>query len=477
MSQQVSLTIPALIRRNTLLIAASQAFVGTGTQVIPALGAVVMERVFSAVALAALPTSLMGVSRTLVAYPTGRITDVYGRKPGLVFGLALALVGTVAVGLAVVWASLALFVGGVLVFGMGIGAAQQLRVAATDMYPPQRRAEGLGYVLTGSLVGALGGPLLFLLAGAISGRAGIDTLAAPWFLITAVIVPGMLLVLLVRPDPKEIAANLARYYPGVTLPSAPLDHGGARPGFAAFVRDYPKRTAFMTSFALQGAMVMIMALTSLTLAHHGHGLTAISVSVSIHVVGMFGFSLPLGRLTDRYGRRALMLAGLTVTAVGGLLVGFTGAYPLITAGTFLVGVGWSCGNVATTALLADTTSPAERGRAIGANDTFSSASGIALPLIGSVIAHRWGMPLVGALTVALVIPPALMLLRLREVHPGTYEHVPAGDGRAAGSERVGPVRSDRSGSTGRAGGADAKPKPHAATTAAEHGTPPPNLPL
>ena len=39
------------------------------------------------------------------------------------------------------------------VFGMGMNTAQQLRVAAADMYPPSRRAEGLGYVLTGSLVG------------------------------------------------------------------------------------------------------------------------------------------------------------------------------------------------------------------------------------------------------------------------------------------------------------------------------------
>lgn len=418
-----STKIPALIRRNTLLIAASQAFIGTGTQVIPALGAVVMERVFSAVVLAALPTSLMGVSRTLVAYPTGKLTDAYGRKPGLIFGLLLALLGTVLVGLSVLWTSFTAFVGGVLLFGMGIGAAQQLRVAATDMYPPERRAEGLGYVLTGSLVGALGGPLLVLLATAIAVRTDIDELAVPWFLVTAVVVPSILLVLLVRPDPKTIAANLNHYYPH--LPRAivrPSADDGTPPSFATFIRHYPKRAAFMTSFALQGDMVMMMALTSLALAHHGHDLPAISLSVSIHVVGMFGFSLPLGRLTDRLGRRAVMLAGLAIVAAGSIMVGLTNTYALITTGTFLVGLGWSCGNIATTALLADTTSPAERGRAIGANDTFSSASGIALPLIGSAIASRWGLGIVGLLGVALALPPALILMRLRETRPGTYDH-------------------------------------------------------
>ena len=40
-----------------------------------------------------------------------------------------------------------------LVFGMGMNAAQQLRVAATDMFPPTMRAQALGYVALGSLVG------------------------------------------------------------------------------------------------------------------------------------------------------------------------------------------------------------------------------------------------------------------------------------------------------------------------------------
>ncbi len=436
-----STKIPALIRRNTLLIAASQAFVGTGTQVIPALGAVVMDRVFSAVVLAALPTSLMGISRTVVAYPTGKVSDVYGRKPGLIFGLVLALLGTVTVGLSVVWASFGMFIAGVLLFGMGIGAAQQLRVAAADMYPPHRRAEGLGFVLTGSLVGALGGPLLMLLATALSPRLEIDELAAPWFLVTAVVVPSILLVLLVRPDPKEIAGNLERYYPHIAPVPPPPTAEGERPGFAAFVRHYPKRVAFMTSFALQGVMVMVMALTSLALAHHGHGLTAISVSVSIHVVGMFGFSLPLGRLSDRFGRRPIMLAGLAITAVGSMMVGLSYTYALVSAGTFLVGLGWSCGNIATTALLADTTPPAERGRAIGANDTFSSASGIVLPLIGSVIASRWGIGFVGLLGVLLVLPPTLMVLRLRELSPGRYDAAPAQAPPLTGADAGRPVSS------------------------------------
>lgn len=100
------------------------------------------------------------MSQLVVAYPVGTLTDSRGRKPGLYLGLALSTAGTVAAGLSMWFGSFALFVTGIFVFGLGVGAVQQLRVAAADMYPPGRRGEGLGYVLTGSLVGAFGSTAL-----------------------------------------------------------------------------------------------------------------------------------------------------------------------------------------------------------------------------------------------------------------------------------------------------------------------------
>ena len=47
---------------------------------------------------------------------------------------------------------------GMLVFGMGFSAAQQLRVAATDMFPPRMRALALGFVAAGSMLGLVISP-------------------------------------------------------------------------------------------------------------------------------------------------------------------------------------------------------------------------------------------------------------------------------------------------------------------------------
>src|SRR5262249_38831354 len=155
-----------------------------------------------------------------------------------------------------------------------------------------------------------------------------------------------------------------------SAPAGPAPHVGVR----EYLSDYPKQVAFVASFALYGNMSMTMALNAVALAHHGHGLAAISLSVALHIIGMFGFSLPIGRFSDAFGRRNVMLAGLFIAGVGGALVTTSPEYWVVTAGTFLVGLGWSCGNVAGVALLVDTTPALARGRVIGLNDTLSGAA-------------------------------------------------------------------------------------------------------
>ncbi len=433
--------IPALIRRNTLLLAASQAIVGIGSQMVPTLAPVMVIRLSGNDALLGVAVAASGVSKFLAAYPVGQITDRFGRKAGLLLGNALCLVGSLILGTAVLVSSLALLIAGLLVFGAGVAANQQLRLAAADMYPPSRRAEGLGYVLTGSLVGALLAPTLVTGAQLAAPRLGLDPAALAWLLVPFTLLPCMALLARVRPDPKEIAGNLGRYYPGYeaaapvgptvpvsvvapVAPVAPVDAvvpaiPGAQdlpvapqPTVTAWLREYPKVVAFTCSGLAQGTMTLMMALTSVSLSHHGHEFSAISVSVAIHVAGMFGFSLPLGRLCDRAGRRPVLLGGLAVLAAGAILVPSTADYWIATLGTFLVGVGWSGASVAASALIADSTQPAWRGRAIGLNDSFAAAGAIVFPLLGGPLAAAFGLTTLGLLTASLTLPAMLLASRL-----------------------------------------------------------------
>ena len=74
------------------------------------------------------------------------------------------------------------------------------------MFPPDRRARGMSFVLFGSVSGALWGPVVF---GPLFAHRGVDAqaLAAPWLIGIPFMLAGFVVASLVRPDPKEIAAS------------------------------------------------------------------------------------------------------------------------------------------------------------------------------------------------------------------------------------------------------------------------------
>ena len=410
--------VPSLIKRNTALLALSQAFAGAGMQIAYALGPLIVVSLAGSAAVSGITVTVLGLSKFLVAYPVGKVTDTYGRKPGMLMGLVLALVGTVAVGLSINAASFPLFLVGLLVFSMGMNAAQQLRVAAADMYPPSRRAQAVGWVLTGSMAGTVLGPILVTIGQSSAETVGVDPLALPWLMLPLLILPGIAFVRAVNPDPRHIAANLHDYYPGIA--GRTEEHRGES-GTAATLRgvfsDPARRIAIITNAACHGNMSIAMVTTSLVLAHHGTSLSAISVAGAIHSAGMFGFSLPLGWLADRLGRRAVLVPASFLALIGGVLIAWGSDYALITLGGFLVGLGWAGSNVAATALIADTTEAAERGRAIGLNDSIASGVSICVAVATGLLLNELGLEATGMLVFALMLPALALSPQLPRARP------------------------------------------------------------
>lgn len=402
--------IPALIKRNMVLFALSQSFTGAGMQFAYGLGPLMVIGLTGSASLAGLSVSLIGFSRFLVSYPIGKITDTYGRKPGILLGLVLALVGSVVLGLSLTFRSPALFVLGMLVFAMGMYGAQQLRVAATDMFLPHMRAQALGYIATGSLVGLVISPLVVYGAEHFAHRVDMDPLSLPWFFLPLLILAGMALVGFIHPDPKEIGKNLSHYYEGyVPPPQLPAEDTSTFRA-ATLLRQRPIRLAIVANCAAQGNMSIVMVLTSLVLAHHGHGIGAIAASHTFHTAGMFAFTIPLGKLADRIGYGKVMYPGVAVALVGAVLVTFTDFYLSITLGTFLVGIGWAAANVAATALIANRTETVQRGRAIGVNDSFAGGMSVAAALATGPLIEWHGLPAAGIAAVVIAAVPLAMAL-------------------------------------------------------------------
>jgi MFS family permease len=401
------LRIPNLIKRNTTLVALSQSFSGAGMPLAYGIGPLMVVAVTGSASLAGLSVGLFGLSRFLVSYPVGKVTDAYGRKPGIQLGLAVALVGALLIAWSVGLKSIVALTAGLLIFGMGMAAAHQLRVAVTDMFPPSLRAEALGYVALGSIVGLAISPILVTTAEHAAPGLGQDPLALPWLMLPILIVAGMILVTFIRPDPKEIGQNLAHYFPGAS-PPRPGEHMPASFSVVAMLRRAPIRLAVVANAAAQGNMSIVMVLTSLVLHHHGHSLTAISVSHMFHTVGMFGLTIPLGRLADRIGREQVMYPGVAIALLGAVLVTFTAAFWSVTVGTFLVGLGWAAANVASTALIADRAETAERGRAIGVNDSAAGATTVVTALLTGPLVQWAGLPAAGLVAVLFAAVPLVM---------------------------------------------------------------------
>jgi MFS family permease len=359
--------------------------------------------------LAGLTVGLFGISRFLVAYPAGQITDTFGRKPGILFGQGLALVGTTISGFGMLAQSAVGLTIGMLIFTMGVSAGQQLRVAATDMYPPRMRGLALGFIATGSLLGILLCPLVMGFAEALAHSTGHDPLGVPWLMLPVLILGGMALVAYVRPDPKQIGMNLSHYYPDYAPPPRPA--AGQEVAFSSWslFRFAPTRLAIVSNCAGQGNMAIVMVLTSLVLAHHGHSLTAIAISHSFHAAGMFAFTIPLGWAADRYGREWVMHPGVATTLIGALFVAYADGFWAVTLGTFLVGLGWSAANVASTALLADHADTAHRGRAIGVSETGAGAMTLLAAVVTGPLVEWASLPAAGLAAALVAVVPLAML--------------------------------------------------------------------
>ncbi len=408
-SSPAGFEIPWLIKRNMIFLALALAFGGAGMQYAYGFGPLMIVQLTGSAGLAGVSVALIALSRFAIAYPIGKVTDTYGRKLGVLMGLSIAIIGALVLGFSVGMKSPAMFIGGLFVFGMGMNASQQLRVGAADMVPPRLRAQALGHVALGALVGVVASPVIVSVASWLAPKLSLDPLALAWLLLPVLIVTGMVLVLFVKPDPKEIGMNLEKYYPGYK----PAQRGETQPVIFSPMnlwRNPSSRIAIISNCSGQANMSIVMVLTSLVLSHHGHSLQAIAFSHMFHSVGMFAFTVPLGKFADRFGRRWIMYPGVAVALLGAALVSFTdGALIAVTLGTFLVGVGWAGANVASTALLADMVQTNERGRAIGVNDSAAAFVSVFIALLTGPLIELWGLAAAGGVAVLLAVPPLLIL--------------------------------------------------------------------
>lgn len=405
--------IPAIIKRNTILLTVTQALFSGVFQSAVVIGALGIFYFTKSAALGALASSVVIGGRVLVAYGAGRLMDRIGRKTVLYMGIFVICSALTVMASALYVFSVWLFWIGVFIFGIGGGVMNMLRVPVTDMYPASRRGEGMGYMLTGSIMGAIMPPALSAIAPSFA-FIGLNSYEIMLLFSVPLMAIGILFVKLVSPDTREILHDLKSYYPQDALTASPVDCKPNSIAPQAASMSLTTIAAFIASSFSWGGMVMGMSIVSIILQQYGVDLTLINLAVSIHVFGMFGLSIPWGWLTDRRGRRIVMALGGAILGVGSLLMPITSGYLIITLGVFLIGLGWSATNVASTALLCDVTPGPRRGSILGANDVANGLTSLTFPTLGGAILSSLGFFAFGITGLVIAIPVVLSVFPIRE---------------------------------------------------------------
>lgn len=403
--------IDAIQKRTLRVLVGAQIFSGAGLAAGITVGALLAQDMLDSTGLAGLPSALFTIGSAAAAAGVGQLSQRFGRRTGLAAGYATGALGSIGIVAAAVADNVPLLFIALFVYGAGTATNLQARYAGADLAHYDHRARAISTVLVATTAGAVIGPNLVGVLGDLADTIGVPRLAGP-FLLAALAygAAGLVIWILLRPDPLQLAATLPDPQPAT--------------GEAA---DTPTPTSSWNAAVVAGAAVMIitqlvmvaiMTMTPVYMQHHDHELAAAGLVISIHVAAMFLPSPISGYLVDRYGSAVVAaLAALTLISAG-VLASLAPAHsvPALAVALALLGLGWSLGLVAGTTTITNATPVATRAKTQGTVDLFIAVAGAAGGLVSGLIVAQTSYPtlaIIGAVTAATLVP-ILLLGRRRQ---------------------------------------------------------------
>ncbi len=367
------------------------------------------------------------LTQTAMTVVFGKLADVYGRKPVLLVGIAIFLVGSVLCGFAWSMPSLIVFR---LLQGVGAGAIQPVALTVVgDLYTVEERGKIQGWLASvwgiSSVLGPLAGALIiqylswawvfwinvpvgiaaaygfitYLKEGAVRERAPVDTVGAGLFVVT---VAAVMVALTQAGGAAPRSAVAAAVVAGL--------------GGVLFVLQERRAVAPMMDFGLWAKRAIATANSATLLS--GMAVIGLTTFLPLYVQGVLGRSpqvagyaltamvlgWPVGATLcakgfPRFGLRTPLLFGAGLLPVGGLafLLLAPGGSPLVAGlGSLVMGLGMGFLNTAAIVIIQDSVGWADRGAATASN-IFSRNLGSTLgaTLLGVVLNISLAHPLVG----------------------------------------------------------------------------------
>jgi len=381
------------------------AMVGMERSILPALA----EQQFRLAAHTAILAFIVvfGVSKALTNYFAGRFSDAYGRKAILVAGWLIAA----PVPFLLMWAPSWNWV---LAANLFLGVSQGLTWSTTvimkiDLAGPRNRGLAMGI---NEFAGYLAVGAAALATGWVAARYGLRP--QPFYLGVGFVLAGALLSVFAVRDTRLHARHEAALRPASAALAAPS-----------------QRTIFWRvslgdrnlSAISQAGLVnnlndgMAWGLFPLLFAAAGMSLTRIGALAAIYPAVWAVCQLFTGALSDRIGRKALIVAGMWLQAAGIAVTALSAAFAGFIAGGVLLGIGTAMVYPALLAAIGDVVHPGWRASAVGVYRLWRDLGYAVGALLSGVVADFSGMAsavwLVAGLTFA---SGAIAALRMRETH-------------------------------------------------------------
>lgn len=338
------------------------------------------------------------LTQTAMTVVFGKLSDVWGRKPVMLAGIAIFMAGSLLAGLAWSMPSMIVFR---LVQGVGAGAMQPVAMTIiADLFPARERGKVQGYLASVWATSAVIGPL--------AGGVIIDHLSWAWIFwinLPIGVLAALGFILFLREErthearPIDVAGAVLFTISVTALMMALTLAGGedrrdaliAAAVFAVatalFVWQENRAPDPMVSFSLwkrrpiamaNGATVLAaMALMGLTtfLPMYMQGIQHTSPVVAGFSLTMMVLGWPAGatisaRIFPVFGLRQVMVAGSALLPVGALAflaLPATGSIALASAGSLVMGFGMGLLSVASLVLIQEIVDPSQRGVATASN--------------------------------------------------------------------------------------------------------------
>jgi len=390
----------ALQEKTVKVLATAQVLNGVGVAGTVAAGSLLVASITNSETLAGLAQTSSVLGAAALALPLARLTSRGGRRLALSVGLIAGVIGSLLAIFGGSRENIYLMLTGTFLVGAASAAGYQARFAAIDLATNEKRAKQLSFVVWGSTIGAVTGPNLMEPSGNLAESFGLPRLTGPYLISAVTLALAVIVIqLFLRPDPYLTAAKDSG---AATLPrvktKVALKH----------IRSNARASFAIASIAIGHiAMVAVMVMTPVHMAHVDVTLTIIGLVISVHVLGMYAFSPLVGALTDRLGRLKVIQIGVAILLSSALISGFARADDAITLGIglFLLGLGWSCTLIAGSALLTESVSPEFKSASQGASDLVMNLSGASGGAIAGVViatlSYGW-LCLLSAIPVALL---------------------------------------------------------------------------